>query len=316
MNRSEKRVAANTLKWLGVLLALSLAGCGHCAAHKDQIANLERELSQVKAQKANLAAKNTQLDDQLVRLKSTVERKPPQKKQLKVVRVTPSQRSDSHLVGADPRLGEYAPEQIDDGGERPVLTLGTGNRQASRPRPRAPRAAGSKRATGTPIYQGADNLGIVGGGVVGNGSTGTTVTANAIPMEVFNQAYKQYSNKNYKEAIAGFDNFSKNFGNHAYADDALYWKGECFYEAGAIFKAIAQFERVVRKHPRSNKAPVALYKLGYAYDQLRDTAKATELYFEVVDRYPGTEAARKASRRVAVLTADGGGNVIHASANR
>ena len=72
------------------------------------------------------------------------------------------------------------------------------------------------------------------------------------------------------------------------------------------------------RYPRSDKAASAAYRIGFSYDQMHDKVKAKEYYFKVVEKYPGTDAARRASQRVAVLDDGGDGkqSLMNTSAKR
>jgi tol-pal system protein YbgF len=159
---------------------------------------------------------------------------------------------------------------------------------------------------------GADDLGVVSGGT----TSGASPTSDEMTM--FNNAYREYSNKRIDAALNQFAEFVKTYPNHAFADDALYWRGECFLTQGKFLYAIGELERLTRRYPASDKASSALFRIGFAYDKLRDYAKAAEYYFEVVGKFPGTEGARRASSRMAELknSAASGGPLVPTSGTR
>jgi tol-pal system protein YbgF len=159
---------------------------------------------------------------------------------------------------------------------------------------------------------GADNLGVVLSTETKNASSSSD------EMTLFNNAYREYSNKRLDLALNGFQEFVKAYPNHAFADDALYWRGECYLAEGKFLYAIGELERLTRRYPASDKAPSALFRIGFAYDKLRDYGKAAEYYFEVVDKFPGTDAARRASSRMAELknSASAGGPLVSTSGTR
>ncbi|MCP4676674.1 MAG: tol-pal system protein YbgF [Deltaproteobacteria bacterium] len=155
-----------------------------------------------------------------------------------------------------------------------------------------------------------DNLGVVSQqGVAGQDDS---------TMNAFHEAYRNYSNKRYDEALAKFSSFIHDNSQHPYADNAVFWRGECHLAKGKFFKAIGEFERLFRRYPKSEKVPSGLYRAGFAYDQLRDRAKALEYYFRVVDKHPGTDAARRASLRVSAIEGKGGrvSNLLPTAAKR
>ncbi len=101
-------------------------------------------------------------------------------------------------------------------------------------------------------------------------------------------------------ARMGFRQLLAQFPSAPEAADAVYFIGESF--AGeAPDSAAAYYRRVVQDHPRSSRAPAALYKLGLLAEQRRDTAAARQAYQQVVDRYPGADEAALARDRLRAL---------------
>jgi TolA-binding protein len=70
----------------------------------------------------------------------------------------------------------------------------------------------------------------------------------------------------------------------------LYWIGESF-RADDPDSAAAAFEQVVERFPGSDRAPLALYKIGLDAERRGDLA-AARLYFQrVVAGYPRSDEA-------------------------
>ena len=83
------------------------------------------------------------------------------------------------------------------------------------------------------------------------------------------------------------------------ADKTQYWLGEAYYVTQEYDHAAAAFQRVLDLWPDSRKAPDALLKLAYTQlEQGKREAGRTNLQ-QVVTRFPGTDAARLASERLA-----------------
>jgi tol-pal system protein YbgF len=120
-------------------------------------------------------------------------------------------------------------------------------------------------------------------------------------MNQFHEAYRAYTNMQYDAALAGFSKFVAAQPEHDYADNAMYWRGECLLAQGKMLQAVGEYERLMRRYPRSEKAPAALLRIGFVYDKLNDLEKASDYYFKVVDGYPGSDEARKASQRMAAI---------------
>jgi tol-pal system protein YbgF len=280
-----------------ILITGSIVCClGGCASTKQvlekQVADLEREVVQLKAERTNLSARLTGMDDKLLLYEKRAEKcsEGVRERNLEVVRLTPD-NSPAPAAEIEHEFYEQVPEAD---GKRPVLKLVGGSTYVPSGAP-----ASAKRPL-IPVGDG-DNLGVVPPGSVGAGN----LTPSG-PMADFQEAYRAYTNGALDEALVRFGKFLGENPSHAYADNAMFWRGECYLAKGKAFKAIGEFERLIRRFPSSEKKPSALYRIGFAYDKLGDRAKAKEYYFKVVDRHPGTDAARKASRRVAAIREAGG----------
>jgi tol-pal system protein YbgF len=101
-------------------------------------------------------------------------------------------------------------------------------------------------------------------------------------------------------ARMGFRQLLDRYPDAPEAADAVYFIGESF--AGeAPDSAALHYRRLVQDHPRSARAPAALYKLGLLAEQRRDTAAARQAYQQVVDRYPAADEAALARDRLRAL---------------
>jgi tol-pal system protein YbgF len=277
---------------LGLVLAM---GCAKAPQYETTITNLEREVARLKAERANLDARSATLDDKIVVLEKRLEKCADASNQpLTVVRLTPND-DDSES------LSESAPDDARDTApvrpprKRPVLVLDNSGGRRNR-RALSPDAQGSRPLRSATFgHLGPDNLGVVP-------QDGADSSAEADDdMTAFNAAYQAYSNKRYVEALEGFARFVNGHPNHAYADNGIYWRAECYLAMGKLTNAIGEFQRLARRYPRSEKVAASVFKIGMIYDRLRDFGKATDYYYKVVEQYPGTNEARRASRRVAEI---------------
>ncbi len=97
------------------------------------------------------------------------------------------------------------------------------------------------------------------------------------------------------EAASAFAAFLDANPGHAYADNARYWRGEALYAMRRYPEAIREFERVVREHPRGNKVPDALLKIGLCHRRMGDAARARAYFRRVRSEHPDSVAARLAT---------------------
>ena len=66
----------------------------------------------------------------------------------------------------------------------------------------------------------------------------------------------------------------------------------------ALADLAQEFERLVAMHPNSQKLTHALLKIGYAHDELGNTADAERVLGELIERYPQSAAAGLARKRL------------------
>jgi tol-pal system protein YbgF len=97
--------------------------------------------------------------------------------------------------------------------------------------------------------------------------------------------------RQYGRALDALAAFLVKWPDHPYADNALYWRGECYLAQGDYPRASEQFEGVVARFPAGNKAPDALLKLGICQQKLGNSNRAKEVFGRLAAQYPQSEAA-------------------------
>lgn len=122
-------------------------------------------------------------------------------------------------------------------------------------------------------------------------------TPPEIPESVetlYKRALTSYKAGNYKEALPIFKSVVANNPNHNFADNALYWTGECLYAQKKFSKAITAFKKIIEKYPNGGKVSDALLKTGYAYLSLGDREDGRIYLKKVISNYPLSLAGSKA----------------------
>ncbi len=99
--------------------------------------------------------------------------------------------------------------------------------------------------------------------------------------------------RQYDKALDSLAAFLVKWPDHPYADNAMYWRGECYFAQGDYVHASEQFEGVLARFPAGNKAPDALLKLGICRQKLGDPNGARELFVRLSQQFPKSEAARR-----------------------
>lgn len=78
------------------------------------------------------------------------------------------------------------------------------------------------------------------------------------------------------------------------ADNALFWIGETYYQAGDYANAMRYYHRVTTEFAEQNKAPDALFKTAMSQEKTGDLALGGKTLEEVIQKYPYSSAAASA----------------------
>jgi tol-pal system protein YbgF len=134
-------------------------------------------------------------------------------------------------------------------------------------------------------------------GTVAPPAVPVTNTAPA-PRELYSQAYADYARGNYDLAIQEYEEYLRNYPDTDLADNAQYWIGECLYAKKQFGDAITAWDSLLRTYPASDKIPDARFKKGMALERLGRRREALIEYRYVVDRFPNSEAGRRAREKL------------------
>jgi tol-pal system protein YbgF len=123
--------------------------------------------------------------------------------------------------------------------------------------------------------------------------SGTSSALDPAAKPAYEAAIALVSARQYDRALDALAAFLVKWPDHPYADNAMYWRGECYFAKGDYLRAAEQFEGVVTRFPAGNKAPDALLKLGISQQKLGNPLKAKEYFDRLAQTYPQSAAARR-----------------------
>jgi tol-pal system protein YbgF len=121
------------------------------------------------------------------------------------------------------------------------------------------------------------------------------------PMETYQAAYRDYQRGNFDLAIEGFGEFVAGNPRSDLADNASYWIAESLFSQKKYREAIAQFDAVVNRYPKSDKVPGALLKKGYAYINVGEQAQGVVQLRYVLHEHPKSPEASLARQKLKQL---------------
>lgn len=149
--------------------------------------------------------------------------------------------------------------------------------------------AGPKSAAGPGDGSGGGG----GGGADGGGE-----------QAAYTHAFDALKTTDYASAITRFRDFLRSYPQSQLAGNAQYWLGEAYYVTHDYDNAAASFRAVGEQYPQSPKVPDAMLKLGLTQIDQKKTADARTTLKQVLQRFPGTDAARLAASRLQNLPPD------------
>jgi tol-pal system protein YbgF len=141
-----------------------------------------------------------------------------------------------------------------------------------------------------------------GGGAPAGGTAAAGGAASAArDQEAYGRAFETLRGGDYAAAITQFRDFMKSYPQSELLDNAQYWLGEAYYVTRDYEHAAGAFRAVGERWPDSRKAPDALLKLGYTLQEQKRLPEARATLGQVVQRFPGSDAARLAAERLKKL---------------
>lgn len=111
---------------------------------------------------------------------------------------------------------------------------------------------------------------------------------NADYRMAYNDALNKHFNNEHLESIQDFRVLIEREPYGAYADNAQYWIGECYYSLEDFESAIREFEKVFA-FPENNKSDHASFKMAISYQQLGRFMTAKETMNRFLLDYPESE---------------------------
>jgi tol-pal system protein YbgF len=120
------------------------------------------------------------------------------------------------------------------------------------------------------------------------------------PQRMFDNAYSDYTGGQFDIAIQGFNAFIASFPKSDKADDAQLNIGNALYsmQPGRYREAVEAFQKVIANYPQSDSVPVAYYKMGLAYTELKQVDLARKAFESVIEKYPSAYEAILAKQRL------------------
>ena len=119
--------------------------------------------------------------------------------------------------------------------------------------------------------------------------------------ELYKDAYESYQKGDNEGARRKFEAFLKQYPNTDLSDNAQFWIGETYFAKRDYERAILEYEKVIAKYPEGDKVPAAMLKQALAFLELGDKPNGRNLLKRVIERYPHSEQAELAKKRLEAI---------------
>lgn len=129
----------------------------------------------------------------------------------------------------------------------------------------------------------------------------SSLPPNLSPQEIYNMAYADYLKGNFALAIDGFKIYLDNFAQSPFADNALYWIGECYFSQKEYEEAISRYNQLILNFPLGDKVPAAYLHKGISLMELDRNEEALSVFKLMVSKYPLEEETKIAQEKIREL---------------
>ncbi|MGO8988345.1 MAG: tol-pal system protein YbgF [bacterium] len=119
--------------------------------------------------------------------------------------------------------------------------------------------------------------------------------------DLYRDAYETFHKGDLEGARRKFEAFLKQYPNTELSDNAQFWIGETYYVKKDYERAILEYEKAIVKYPEGDKIPAAIFKQALAFSELGDKTNAKNLLKRVIEKYPLSEQAQLAKKKLETL---------------
>ena len=133
--------------------------------------------------------------------------------------------------------------------------------------------------------------------------TQTDTTAKVSSSDAFNRyqgALYYFRNKQYDRALAELDRLLQEAPMSEWADNAQFWKGECYYGLRKYQQALIEFTKVFA-FSNTDKADDAQIKIARCHIALEERDRAVAALRKLLDEYPDSEYVPTAREQIKQL---------------
>jgi tol-pal system protein YbgF len=119
--------------------------------------------------------------------------------------------------------------------------------------------------------------------------------------DLYRDAYETFHKGDLEGSRRKFEAFLKQYPNTDLSDNAQFWIGETYYLRKDYEKAIIEYEKAIVRYPEGDKIPAAIFKQALSFLELNDKTNARSLFKRVIEKYPRSDQAEMARKRLEAI---------------
>ena len=123
----------------------------------------------------------------------------------------------------------------------------------------------------------------------------------AVENRAYEAAYRLFKAGNHQKSNSAFQDFLKKFPDSVHAPNVHYAMGNAYLALKDYRKALDSYQSLVNKYSYHPKIAEALFGIAESQQELSDKAGAKKTLKQIIAKYPGTDLAEKAKKRLATL---------------
>ncbi len=117
----------------------------------------------------------------------------------------------------------------------------------------------------------------------------------------YETAHGLFTAGKHQDAVGAFQEFLKNFPESVYVPNAHYELGAAYFALNDYQNALGSYQVLTSKYAFSPKAPEAMLGIADCQQELKNAAAAKKVLKQLIAKYPGSEAASEAKKRLATV---------------
>lgn len=122
-----------------------------------------------------------------------------------------------------------------------------------------------------------------------------------VENRAYESAYRLFKGGSHQKAITAFQEFMKKFPESVYVPNVHHAMGNAYFALNDYKNALVSYQLLQLKYPYSPKVAEAMFGIADCQQELNNMIAAKKTLRQIVAKYPGSEMADKARKRLASL---------------